>query len=486
MKTLSIGPLPEQFVWASGVEDTFVPQTRRGHRALDEYELMGHYQHWREDLALAADLGATAIRWGVPWYRVEPHPGEFDWRWVDQVLEYLVNDLGITPVVDLMHYGCPFWLRHEFASPDYPAAVARYSAAFARRYAHMVRWYTPLNEPVVNALMCGKRGLWPPYLRGDRGYIRVMTQLARGIVATVAAIREVDPLAVMVHVEAAGLSLTDREDLRTLAIEDQHRGYLCYDLITGRVTADHPLFGWLLRSGATPGELAELADRAIKLDVIGLNFYPQWSTTQLYVDQKGRLAYKASQQDGSGFLKLVEDYYRRYRAPVMITETSAFGEDILRARWLGASLAAVRQMRERGVPVIGYTWFPMFTMIDWKYRFGKAPAERYRIELGMYRLSDAPDAPRWLTTPLVEEWKRYVADPSEAVGTLATAGPLRELAAMAAGENVVEAHLEGTSLEGVRRRRAATSDDRYVIYYTFDPASDGEEGARASEDERYV
>ena len=52
---------------------------------------------------------------------------------------------------------------------DYPRAVATYAAAFARRYARLVRWYTPLNEPLVNAQMCGKRGIWPPYLRGDNG-----------------------------------------------------------------------------------------------------------------------------------------------------------------------------------------------------------------------------------------------------------------------------------------------------------------------------
>src|SRR5688572_31991127 len=46
-------------------------------------------------------------------------------------------------------------------------------------------WYTPLNEPIINALMCGMRGLWAPYLKGDKGYIRVMMQLARGIIRTV-------------------------------------------------------------------------------------------------------------------------------------------------------------------------------------------------------------------------------------------------------------------------------------------------------------
>src|SRR5690348_4119806 len=81
-KEMSIAPNnllhPGTFLWASGIENTFVPQVRPGDRALDEYELMGHYQHWREDLALARDLGLHALRWGIPWYRVEPKQGQFD------------------------------------------------------------------------------------------------------------------------------------------------------------------------------------------------------------------------------------------------------------------------------------------------------------------------------------------------------------------------------------------------------------------------
>src|SRR5688572_5149239 len=117
------GLTPQNFIWASGIEDTFVPHTKVGHRALDEYELMGHYEHWREDLALFPESDLQMVRWGVPWYRVEPTQGEFDWRWTDQVIPYLVEELRITPIIDLMHYGCPFWLRREFANDNYPRAV---------------------------------------------------------------------------------------------------------------------------------------------------------------------------------------------------------------------------------------------------------------------------------------------------------------------------------------------------------------------------
>jgi beta-glucosidase len=410
---------PEDFIWATGIEDTFVPQTRPGHRALDEYQLMGHYEHWREDLALLPRLGVRAVRWGVPWYRVEPfQQGEFDWRWTDQVIPYLVEELGVIPIVDLLHYGCPFWLRREFASIEYPEAVASYAQAFAARYRGLVQWYTPLNEPIVTALFCGHRGLWPPYLRGDPGMVTVLLQVIDGIGRTVAAIRAAVPEAVLVHVDASGLSRTAREDLHAVAREEQSRTMLPFDLLTGRVTPSHSLFPWLVRNGASPDRLAELADRRVAVDLMGLNFYPQWSTTQLYVDRRGRLAYQPVEQDGAGFRELIEEYFERYHIPIIVTETSAKGDEHVRARWLEASVTAIRALRGKGVPVVGYTWFPLFTMVDWKYRFGRGPVEEYRLDLGLFKLDGSTAGSRWAATPLVEQFRSYARDPESSVGNL--------------------------------------------------------------------
>jgi beta-glucosidase len=416
MKNLVLSTQAQDFIWASGIEDTFVPQTKLGHRALDEYELMGHYEHWREDLALLAEPGLQAVRWGVPWYRVEPMPGVFDWRWTDEVIPYIIEELKLTPIIDLMHYGCPFWLRREFANPDYPQAVAAYAAAFARRYRGQIRWYTPLNEPLVNALMCGRRGQWPPYLRGDAGYIRVMLQIVKGVLNTVEALKLIDPQAVMVQVEATGLSRAIQQELEVLALEDQHRGFLFFDLITGLVTPDHPLFAWLLRFGARPDELSEFVRRRIPIEVLGMNFYPQWSTKQIYIDEKGRLAYRAIEHDGDGFAALIADYYQRYQTPIMITETSAYGADEVRSRWLRASVSMVKQLRGQGVPVLGYTWFPLFTMVDWRYRLGRRPVEHYYIDLGLYKLNPAGGARRWQATPLVQQLRTYIERPEETIG----------------------------------------------------------------------
>ncbi len=415
------------FIWASGIENTFIPQTKRGHRALDEYELIDHYGYWRRDLALAREVGVQAVRWGVPWYRVEPRPGQFDWTWTDEVLPYLVHELKIMPIIDLMHYGCPLWLDREFVNEDYPRAVAAYAEAFARRYHDIISWYTPLNEPLMNALWCGKRGLWPPYLRGDGGYTRIMMQLARGMVRTVEALKSIDPGARMVHVEAAGLTRAEVPELQVLAEESQAQVFLSYDLVSGRVDSNHLLYPWLVRNGASLHDLAELKRRAVPLDIVGLNFYPQWSTTELHLDRAGRMRSRVVEKDGAGFAELLAEAHRRYDVAVMVTETSARGTHGVRLRWMKESLAAIKQLRERGVPVVGYTWFPMMTMFDWRYRFGTRPAEKYRIELGLYVLDQASGTQRWQVTPLVACFRNHIEHAEQSIGALADPQDVTEI-----------------------------------------------------------
>ena len=68
----------------------------------------------------------------------------------------------------------------------------------------------------------------------------------------------------------------------------------------------------------------------------------------------------------------------------------------------------IKTLRGEGVPVIGYTWFPLFTMIDWRYRFAQEPLEDFYLELGFYRLNRTGKGKRWLDTPLVPKIKRFI------------------------------------------------------------------------------
>jgi beta-glucosidase len=367
---------PQGFAWATGIENTFIPQTERaGERVLDEYALTHHYIYWRADLDRAAALGVNSMRYGIPWYKIEPQPGLFDWDWLDQVLEYAAAK-NIAIIADLMHYGTPLWLENQFLNHSYPQRVARYAGEFARRYRHLLSHYTPLNESLVTMDFCGRRGVWPPYLRGEDGAVKILSAVARGIVLTVQAIREADPKAVIVGVDAAGEVVTDCPELAEEATRRTALTYISTDLITGRVGQDHLLLDWLVQNGMADNELAWYASQAVDIDVIGVNYYPEMSVFGLNKFKGGTKTEKLW-AGAAGMERAVTAFALRYGKPVAITETSTNNTVEGRGKWLRESLAAIPRLRQAGIPLVGYTWWPLFDLVDWVYRAGARPVEDF-------------------------------------------------------------------------------------------------------------
>ena len=96
-----------------------------------------------------------------------------------------------------------------------------------------------------------------------------------------ARIRKVNPDARLIQTEDAG-----RTD-STPALADQaefenHRRWLTFDFLAGRVSHAHPLWPWLLDCGASPADLHWFVDHPCTPDVIGLNYY---LTSDRYLDE---------------------------------------------------------------------------------------------------------------------------------------------------------------------------------------------------------
>ena len=399
------------FLWATGIEDTFIPHARPGLRALDEYELTQHYKLWKRDLDLVAETGVKYLRWGIPWYRVQPAPDRWDWEWTDQVLDYMVNVKEITPILDLMHYGTPLWLENSFINANYPQRVAEYAHQVVKRYKSLVRYYTPLNEPMVNADMCGRKAEWPPYLSGDDGYVKLTLALAKGIVLTTQAIKSEQPDAVTVQVEALDHTFTRDESLKARAALLNARQFLCFDLATGRLDDDPILVKYVLGHGATEADLHWFRKNCVTFDILGANYYP-WSYGELRKGRNGSVRYVPGNPSGDKIALVLREAYERYHMPVMITETSARADVRGRAQWMDETIETVRALRTEGIPIVGYTWFPLFTMIDWAYRTGRHPLEDYLIHLGLYDSTfDSKGILRRHKTPLVKRYQEHIAQP---------------------------------------------------------------------------
>ena len=419
---LSVLTSPQSFLWATGIEDTFItdPWPRTG-RTLDEYELTQHYTQWKTDLKLISEIGVKTIRYGLPWHRINPARDKWDWGWTDGVLERLL-EYGIDPIIDLVHYGTPAWIEGAFLNPDFPEHMAEYAARVAERFKGRIRAFTPLNEPRITAWYCGKLGWWPPYRRGWGGFVSIMKALCAGIVRTQENLLAVDNQIVTVHVDATDLFTTKDDSLRAEVELRQQLVFLALDLITGLVTPLHPLYSFLLKHGMSETELAWFSEHAVKLDIVGINMYPMYTLKEM-IRTTGGIRTRMPYASADLVEQLATMYWQRYRRPIMIAETASVGPVKRRLRWLNDSLGAVQRLRAGGVPLIGYTWWPMFALIGWAYRQNNRPFEKYLLQMGLWDLqSDNGNQLERVATPIVDIYKEMIAGGIRDVGKLAYAG----------------------------------------------------------------
>ena len=373
-----------RFTWLAGIEDTCIdPPAGSGMSSLDEYDLTGHTDAWRDDLEAARDLGATAVRYGVEWPKTNPAEGEFDWTMLDERLAFAAG-LGLTVVADLVHYGTPTWLADAFADPRYPAAVAEFAGRFAERYRGVVDHLTPLNEPVTTASFAGLRGVWPPALTGWSGWTTVVLGIVEGMAASIRAIRRANADAVIVHVEASALYSAADARLDREATLLTRVGMLPTDLLLGRVDRSHPMHDWLRANGADADRLDRLRIDPPDIDILGVNYYPDLSPRQL-IEVDGRVDQIAVNRGGEGLLDSLRSFSSRYGLPLLITETSIEGDDDVRGAWVDASVRAVRRAIDDGLDIRGYTWWPLFDFVDWSYASGGRNVEEFQVDRDVLR-----------------------------------------------------------------------------------------------------
>ncbi len=91
--------------------------------------------------------------------------------------------------------------------------------------------------------------------------------------------------------------------------------------------------------------------------------------------------------DVFGWYQITKKYYQRYKKPVMHTETNVFDPENAPV-WLWKQWMNILQMREDGVPVLGFNWYSLIDQIDWD--IGLAEKKGTVNACGLYDLDRKP------------------------------------------------------------------------------------------------
>ena len=345
------------FLFATGVENSN-PTIQNGRVRVDEMAKCGHYACWRDDFECVRQLGIRFLRYGPPLYRTHLGPDRYDWAFAYETFTELYR-CGITPIVDLCHFGVPDWIG-DFQNHDFPALFAEYAGAFARRFP-WVQLYTPVNEMYICALFSARYGWWNEQLTDDRSFVTALKHIVKANVLAMHAILKVRPDALFIQSESSEYFHAENPQAIKPAEILNAKRFLSLDLNYGR-RIDSEMYEFLMDNGMTRDEYHFFLKRNLRHYCILGNDY--------YVTNEHRVAHDGSTRPSGevfGYCEITRQYYQRYRLPVMHTETNISqgpqGDEAV--QWLWKEWANVLRLRNDGVPIVGFTWYSITDQVDW-------------------------------------------------------------------------------------------------------------------------
>jgi dTDP-4-dehydrorhamnose reductase len=384
-------------MWA-GLECTV---NRVGNTWFDQLRVSGH-DHRPEDIDLFASMGIRTVRYPFLWEKIAPPTGDgTGWEWAQNRLERLLNS-GIEPIAGFLHHGSgpPGTALSEEC---FARGLARYGRAFARRFPE-IKMFTPVNEPLTTARFSGLYGHWYPHGRCDRTFIRCLINQCRATILCMRQIRKFIPNARLVQTEDVGKTFSTPRLAYQADFENERR-WLSIDLLSGLVHRRHPLWKYLIESGATRSELLWFQRNPCPPEILGVNHY---ATSNRFLDERLD-RYPAGCHGGNAFEqyadvealrveearmfcldRILMEAWDRYRIPLAVTEIHLNCSREEQLRWLHDSWSMALRARRLGAQVKAVTAWSLLGHYDWHCLVTR---QEGRYESGLYDLSGGKPRP---------------------------------------------------------------------------------------------
>ena len=342
----------------------------------DQFQHCGHTGRL-DDLELFAELGVRVIRYPVLWERIAPEqPDLCEWSWIDPRMKRL-RALGIEVIAGLVHHGSGPRYTHLLDDDGFAIGLAEHAWRVAERYPWIERW-TPVNEPVTTARFSALYGHWYPHARDERSFWRALLNQIDGVRLAMAAVRAVNPAAKLIQTDDLGRTFATAE-LREQAGFDNVRRWAGWDLLCGRVTAEHPLWNRIASFGLEK-QLHAIAEAPCPPDVIGVNHY---LTSDRFLDHRlqrypahvhggnGRQRYadvdaiRVLEPAPPGLEGALREAWERYGIPLAVTEVHNGCTREEQMRWMVEARDTGIRLVDEGIDLQAITIWSLLGSCGW-------------------------------------------------------------------------------------------------------------------------
>ena len=240
------------------------------------------YQHYREDIQRAKDIGLNSFRTSISWSRLIPDgDGEVNQQAVafyNAVIDEL-HAQGIEPFINLYHFDMPMALQEKggFENREVIDAFARYARICYQLFGDRVRYWFTFNEPLIPAEAGYLHPRHYPYVTDFRRAAQVLHHIVLAHCKAVAAWRELGlagQIGIIMDVIPVYPRSDSPEDLQAAAMADLfYTRSINEPVLLGRYPEE--LVAILREHDQLPEYLAE--DCALiantRIDLLGINYY---------------------------------------------------------------------------------------------------------------------------------------------------------------------------------------------------------------------
>lgn len=165
MKHTRLKPFPDNFLWGGSTSAYQVEgawnEDGKGLSVIDikkipegttDYKVASdHYHHYKEDIALFAEMGFKTYRFSIAWTRIFPNgTGEVNQKGIE-FYNNLINELlakGIEPLVTMYHFDLPYALQENggWSNRETVDAFEIYAKTLFEHFGDRVKYWLTINE----------------------------------------------------------------------------------------------------------------------------------------------------------------------------------------------------------------------------------------------------------------------------------------------------------------------------------------------------